>query len=237
MQNHAGNIVLCLAFRFFCLRFDNDFLRQLAAGNIGNRRQTLFHKLDQAFAPPAQFIKRSAQSRLRYAVRTKQQAVFRVHLNGISTHKTVRKFFGNNDFGFRRNNFAVSDMQEFGVAFFHNFDQSVFRTVRHGKSRVADLAHLTDGQRVHDDFGRFHQIAFRRDEFQDHRRRHVRQNIGFDSAAQSVGQNGDQAAFFGIALRYEKIPVCILIVLFLLRTTDINKQGIFIADHSSSSCL
>ena len=82
-----------------------------------------------------------------------------------------------------------------GVAVLDRAGVALLIQVNDGERGVADFADLADGQSVHDRPGAFADINKGGRVAQGHRGRQVRQDAGFDAAAQAVREDGNDASF------------------------------------------
>ena len=125
-----------------------------------------------------------------------------------------------------------ANQQEGRVAVFNDVRLARAGYIDDGNRRVTDLSHTADGKRVHDDLGRFAHVHRAGHEFQGHGCRQGGQDACFYPAAQSIGENGNNAAFRLDLLGKEYVSADQLAILGPLAGINLDKA----LDRASHGC-
>lgn len=177
------------------LRETGDAAGEVGGGDVGLARDHPLGEREHAAAAPAELVgdEAGAEAALRHAVRTEDDAVARLHVHVHLAHLAVgpvRRDDGAVLGG--RNLLRAAQVDVGGVAHLDDARASAQVVVEEGEGSVADLPHLADRQRVHDDLHGLQQVEVRLHEPKRHRRRHVREDERLHAGSKAVRQRGER---------------------------------------------
>ena len=227
IDHHAADIVDALVVAVDRERLIGNRLSNVFGGNIGLFPDQVLNELHASAPGPSELVFAAAETGLGDAVGAGDQPVAHFKTQFGKLHFAIRPPFG--DQGLRgrwRNLQSSAQVDERRIAHFDDAGFPAHLHIEDRKSGIADLADFADGEGIHDRLRRLENIHVRADEFQRHRRGHVGQKMGFDSAAESVGENRDVAVFVFQSQPLEIVTACGLTVLGQLAALHFDEGGV-----------
>jgi len=199
--------------------------RREIAGRDGRVGLDLFlDEFESSFAPPAEFAAWLAEAGLGDAVGEGDQPVAGDGVEFGHLDAAVRPVLGDHALPLDLKILVAAQVDERRIVHLDRPGFSAGLEVEHGEGRVADFADFTHRQRVHDDFGRLEHVHVRADEFERHCGGHRSEQIGFDAAAEAVGEDGEMPALRLQPLEEEVVSADVLPVVDQLAAFHFDKH-------------